>query len=44
MPIYELLEQRAITPYLVNGRHVKMGAGPQERLERRPVTVLLHSR
>lgn len=27
VPIYELLEQRGITPYLVNGRHVKMVPG-----------------
>jgi transposase len=24
VPIYELLEQQGIVPYLVNGRHVKM--------------------
>lgn len=27
VPIYELLEQHGITPYLVNGRHVKMVPG-----------------
>jgi transposase len=27
VPVYELLEQRGITPYLVNGRHVKMVPG-----------------
>jgi transposase len=27
VPIYELLEQRGITPFLVNGRHVKMVPG-----------------
>ena len=29
IPIYELLEQHGITPYLVNARHVKDGARPQ---------------